>query len=302
MREKRGLLSFFVLRKIERALPVEILYWILRPEAFVRAAFRYSFQKAPPPIVLPGCFHPAGTIRTARLRRMSIYLNRTLQSFPDQLGKTKWLNRCRLVGIDHIRQARQNKRPIILAFCHFGPIHLLRFWLRAAGIPAAVLVSGKLLKPSLLKRLRDRHSPFPEIPTIFFLHQLREAVEFLSAGNPLVMAVDYPSGRQMSVPLRDGWNFQMATGAIRLAIRHRAELVPCCIIDEGRWRFRIELGRPVPAEHLAAETNLIPAGKHLLDELLVHFQAHPEQCSKYLIANFKHIPFQQNSQRSNMAA
>ena len=55
----------------------------------------------------------------------------------------------------------------------------------------------------------------------------------------------------------------MATGAIRLAIRHRAELIPCSIIDEGRWRFQIELGRPAPEECLATETELVSAGKHL---------------------------------------
>ena len=47
------------------------------------------------------------------------------------------------------------------------------------------------------------------------------------------------------------------------------------VIDEGRWRFQIKLGLRVPAEYLAAENDLIPAGKHLLDEMLPHFRSHP---------------------------
>ena len=294
MREKRGLLSFFVLRKVERVLPVETLYWILKSEAFVRAAIRDGFKKVPPPIVLPGCFNPAGTIRVSRLHRMNLYLNRTLQSFPDRLATPKWIERFRLAGIENIRPAQQAKRPIIFAFCHFGPFYLVRFWLRAAGIPAATLIGGKSENESPLKRIRDRRSPFPNIPTAFYRDQLRNVSEFLTAGNPLVMAIDFPAGRQIKVPVRDGWSFQMATGAIRLAIHHRAELVPCCIIEEGCWRFRIELGRPVPAENLATETDLIPAGKHLIDEMLVHFENHPDQCPQHLIDHFQQASSPQN--------
>jgi hypothetical protein len=76
----------------------------------------------------------------------------------------------------------------------------------------------------------------------------------------------------------------MATGAIRLAIRHHAELIPCTIIEEGPWRFRIEAGKPVPKEFLTAESEWPRAGTHLLAAMLPHFQAHPEQCTSNLIA------------------
>src|ERR1700722_7536939 len=294
MREKPGLLSFLILRKMERVLPVEVFYWISKPEAFVRAMLWSIFKKNPPSIILPGSFSPARTVPVARLHRMNLYLNRTLQSFPDRLATPKWINRFHLTGIENIRKAQQKKRPFILAFCHFGPYNLMRFWLRAGGIPAAILIGGRPGKPSLVKRLRDQRTPFPEIPTTFSLHQLREMVKFLASGNPLAMAIDYPRGQQINVSLRDGWNFQMATGAIRLAIRHRAELIPCCIIEEGPWRFRIELGRPSPADYLATETDLIPAGKHLIDEMLVHFQNHPDQCPQHLIDHFQQVPPPQN--------
>ena len=287
MSELRGLLAFFILRQAERVLPVEVLYRILQATAFVRAVLRDGFKKAPRPIILPGCFHPAGTVQPRRLPRMGLYLNRSLQSFPDRLATPKWLKRFRIGGREHLRSAQEKKRPIILAIWHAGPFPLVRYLLRAAGIPAAVLIGGDATEPSLLKRLGDRCSPFAEIPTTFSRQQLREAVEFLGTKNPLVMAVDYLSGRQMRVPVRDGWSFLMATGAIRLAIRHQAELVPCCLIEDGPWRFRIELGRPVPAEHLTDPANLVPAGQHIILEMLNHLQKHPEQCPRHLIDLFQ---------------
>jgi hypothetical protein len=85
------------------------------------------------------------------------------------------------------------------------------------------------------------------------------------------------------------YNFRLATGAIRLAARHGACLFPGSIRDEGRWRFSFELGRPVPAEFLTDTPDLISAGKHLVSELLPHFRAHPEQCSKMVLECFRPV-------------
>lgn len=189
-------------------------------------------------------------------------------------------------GFEHILRARQAGRPVVLAFTHFGAYRLSRFWLRAAGIPGASLHGGKAEIRSKLERLEDRFSPFPGIPTAFYSDQLREVNKFLAAGNALLIAIDDTAGKQMSVPACEGWTFRMATGAVRLAIRHQAELIPCTVIDNGRWHFQIKLGRPVPSEHLAAGVDWTQAGKHLIDEMLPHFRNHPEQCSNHLIKFF----------------
>jgi lauroyl/myristoyl acyltransferase len=163
-----------------------------------------------------------------------------------------------------------------------------RFWLQAAGIPAATLRAGKAedrakWKRLEVERLEDKLSPFPGIPTTLHLDQLREANEFLAAGNALLIAIDNDLGKQMNVPVCEGWTFQMAAGAVRLAIRHRAELIPFVLIDEGCWRFQMKLGRPVPAEYLATQADWTHAGKHLVNEMLPHFRNHPQQCSKLMV-------------------
>lgn len=287
MRDACGLLLCFILRGVERVFSVESFCRLLKPFAFARAAFNTIFKKRRPDMLLPACFGVGMPMLTGRQWRMNAYLNHVPDFFPDRLATDKWKGRCRIEGIGHLRLARQNGRPVILAFCHFGPYYLLRSWLRAAGFPTAFLVGGKARHRSALRRFKDRLSIFPEIPVAFHRDTLRNTAEFLAAGNPLLVAIDNEAGKQSEVPFCDGWTFQMAAGAVRLAVRHQAELIPCTIIDEGRWRFRIELGRPVPKEFLTAEAGWICAGKHLLDEMIPHFQAHPEQHTIDLIRRLK---------------
>lgn len=279
-------LFFHGVRWMERRLSVRNLYRILRLHAFVRAALK----GIPASVPLPACLGASTPVRTTREWWIRGFLNQLLEYLPDRLAEPKWMDRCRIAGLDQVLQARQNGRPVVLAFSHFGAFRLSRFWLRAAGVPTATLHNGRAKNRTRLKKLEDGFCPFPEIPTAFYLDQLREVSGFLAAGNSLLIAMDHAAGNQMSVPVCDGWTFRMATGAVRLAVRHRAELIPCVVLDEGRWRFQIKLGRPVPAEYLAAEIDLTPAGKHLLNEMLPHFRNHPKQCSSQLIKCFHLSP------------
>jgi lauroyl/myristoyl acyltransferase len=275
----------FSVRRSERRLSVQNLYRLLWLHTFVRAALR-GFPAAVP---VPAGLGAGQSIRIVRERRMKRYWNQVLEYLPDRLAQPKWLDRCRLEGLDPVLRARQNGRPVVLAFAHFSAYRLSRFWLRAAGIPAATLMAGRAESRTAWERLGDGSSPFPEMPTAFYLDQLREAGGFLAAGNLLLVALDHAAGKQMKVPAGEGWTFQMATGAVRLAVRHRAELIPCVVIDEGHWRFQVKLGRPVPAEYLTAEADWIHAGKHLLHEMLPHFRNHPDQCLDF-INNFQRSP------------
>jgi len=140
-----------------------------------------------------------------------------------------------------------------------------------------------------MKRLKDRVSPLPEIPIAFGREdQLREAIAFVASGNPLLVAIDVLTGKQMDVPVAEHWQFGMASGAIRLAMRNSAELIPCSIAEVGAWRFQIHLGPPVPASMLASG-DPIPVGKHLLDAMLPVLRQYPEQCTERLVKQFKRL-------------
>jgi Bacterial lipid A biosynthesis acyltransferase len=271
-----GFISIF--RWLERHLTPGTFYSLLRPVFLARSTLNNAFKKTTPAPAVPDFLRTPRTIKTRILQRANIYLNGTIENFPDRLAGPGWKANCQFEGLVHLQEARRNGRPVVLATCHFGPYYLLHLWLRSMGLPAMGLVGGSSATRTHLARLQDRFIPLPEVPANLYLDQLRELAEFLAAGNLLCMTIDTPTGKQLAVPFCDGWDFQMATGAIRLAIHHQAELIPFSITDEGSWRYRITFGRPVPREALAPEADWAGAGKHLLGEMLPHFQAHPDQC------------------------
>jgi lauroyl/myristoyl acyltransferase len=283
-------LIFTAFRRLERILSPTALHRLVLPLVSARVAFKRVRSSMP----LPGCLGEGKTFQISSRQIRKNHLNVMLEFFPDRLGTAKWRDRLRISGVEHLETARQQKRPVILALCHFGPYFLLRHWLRAAGFPAVFLVGGESRGRSAMKRLADRISPFPEIPTALYReNQLRGMIEFVAAGNPLLIAVDVSIGKQMEVAVNDDWQVGMASGAVRLAMRQQAELIPCSIIDEGNWHFQIKLSPPVPQEIMRSGDTL-RAGKHILDALLPDWRAHPEQCTERLVKLFRQVDVRNN--------
>ncbi|HEU5396902.1 MAG TPA: hypothetical protein VFV81_07030, partial [Verrucomicrobiae bacterium] len=121
-------------------------------------------------------------------------------------------------------------------------------------------------------------APFPEVPAAVYQDELRKMATLLADGNAVGIMMDTPFGKQMDIQFSEGWTFQMATGAVRIAMRHDAEIFPLTIIEEGRWRFRLVFGKPVPREMLAADADWRLAGRHILEECRPFFGAHPDHC------------------------
>ena len=281
IKDRLGPLGFAVVRGLERRLSPSGLYSVLAPLAFTRAAV----GRIDP---LPGYFSrsiPAPTIREARA---NYFLSRIPEFFPDRLATPKWQGCFQTSGFHHIQEARKEGRSVVLVCFHFGSFKLMPFWLRALGIPVVALLRGKSQDRSRAKLMKDRLSPFPKLPTVFYTDdQLRTVVEFLASGQALMVAADRETGRQMTIPIDDHWSFRMATGAFRLASHGNAELIPVCMTDEGRWHFRFEISQPVPREYLTDGSDMMRAGQYLLHQMLPRMQKHPEYCTNYLLNCFQ---------------
>jgi lauroyl/myristoyl acyltransferase len=204
-----------------------------------------------------------------------------LRLWPDRLRTRRWQARCHWVGRERLKRCLRTGQPVILAFAHFGPIHVLTHWLRASGIPAAILVQAPAHRGPVrhrLARLADEANGLCDVPQILTTANLRQVVEFLKPRRLLLMAVDVNRGRESTVR-GDDFCMRMATGPVRLAARVNAAVLPCVIRGEGLFRFTIELGPPVPAEWLADPRQAGAACKHLAASLVSALRANPEQLS-----------------------
>jgi lauroyl/myristoyl acyltransferase len=274
-KEVCGVVLLACLRRVERILPVWALYQIAWSYAQFRSLLIWRPARRNQPDT-PGVGATGPRHRnTARDHR-----NRVLEYLPDRLASMRWRKRCRIPGLDALREARR-KGPVILVFSHFGPFYLTGFWLRAHGIPTTTLSARKSGDRSSAKLRKDRYLPFSHIPSIMSLDRLRDFVRLISAGTVVLVAIDIEEyGRLAEIPV-DGRSLRIATGPIRLAAKYGAELFPCNIVDEGKWHFRIELGEPVPRVYLGCEPDLIAAGSHLITQLLPCCREHPDQLEAY---------------------
>lgn len=281
MKDRLGELAFSTVRRLEHGLSPRQLYALLRPLASARAAL----QRIEP---LPGYFSGSTSVQTIRQARTNYLLSRVIEFFPDRLASPKWQSRFQTTGVEHVQEARKNGRRVVLVCFHFGTFKLIPFWLRAEGIPVIALLRGKSKQRSRAKRMKDRVSPFPELPTVLYSEdQLRMAVDVLSGGQVLFVAADRETGKQITLPLDNDWSFQMATGAIRLASHCDAALIPCCMTDEGQWNFRLEIAPPVPLDYLTNGAEMTQAGEHVLRVMLPYLRKHPERCADYLLHCFR---------------
>ena len=280
------LIFFPVIRGLERLLPVAVLHGFLRcitrPRAFVNSAFKNPVPGPAQPFFL--------TIHKTRAmecrKREARYLRRFLNFFPDRLADPKWRQLCHIEGLEPVRAAISAGRPVILATLHFGVYAQTRIWLRAEGIPAATLAGGPIAQRPTLLQLSGRYSPSPEIPIIFSQDQLRELIQHLRAGHPLIITCDGSADKRIDVPFAEGWALELATGALRLAIHQTAEIFPLTAVDLGGWRTRILIGAPMP-QTLRADFAL--AAGHLINAWLPVLRQYPDQSTFDLARYLKPI-------------
>jgi hypothetical protein len=279
-----SVVSFY--RGLERRLSHQSFHGFARAVMWSRAFLNNIFKKARP-VPMPDFLRTQKPFAMRVRQRSEIYLDDVLLNFPDRLASPKWQANCQITGLEHLRAARENKRPVVLGFFHFGSFPVFHCWLRSLGYPIVGLVGGRASMRTRLALQQDRRLPFPEIPLAIYPKQLRELAELFHAGNPIYIAIDAPTGKQLDVPFCEGWDIRMATGALRFASRHEADLLPCAITSEGNWRYQITIGRPVPRELLADENHAVQACKHLVDELMPVFKARPEQCWDAMACRFR---------------
>jgi lauroyl/myristoyl acyltransferase len=281
----------FVARAMECLLAAWCLRLLLWPAAALLAGWElFRGQptirqfKALPPSWLP---YSSRASWIYGLWRERTHLNITKMHclWPDRLQERLWQPSCS--GLERFDAVCKGSRPIILAVLHFGPLTVLRYWLRSRGLAAAALVERPQHERSVSRRLQDRWSDqasgLTGIPHVFDLSQLKALREFLGQQRVLMVAMDTARGEQVTVAA-DGFSFEMSSAAVRLASWVNGVVIPCMTWSDYSLRFGIHFGNPVADELVSAKGPHDAACAQLLRECVPTLRAHPEQCSFELLS------------------
>ncbi|MCD6052763.1 MAG: lipid biosynthesis acyltransferase [Verrucomicrobia bacterium] len=226
-----------------------------------------------------GVSTPRGGVRFKELIRF--HLVRFLTFWPDRLAVNPWRERIEIHGLEAVKDLQSAGRPTVLVCLHHGPIHILRYVLRACGLPCAMVVLESRKERLAVREWKDRLSPPDDMPNVFCNDELKAMQQFMQAGGCLLVAADYGRGKMCEVPFGQA-KIQVASGAFRVAKSVGAMVFPVVIRETEAWHFVAEMGDGVPSKGELEEVAGI-----VLASLATKVLATPEQIHSQLADSLK---------------
>jgi lauroyl/myristoyl acyltransferase len=203
------------------------------------------------------------------------HLVRFITFWPDRLVLPRWRQRIEFKGLEAVKALQAAGKPVVLVCLHHGPIHSLRYLLRAGGVPCAMVVLESRAERLAVREWKDSLSPPPRTPNVFCRDELKAMRRFMEQGGCLLVAADYGRGK-MSESVFGPAKIQVASGAFRLAESVGAMLFPVSVQETAPWCFEVEAGMgvmPTAGESVVAEKVLAAlAAKILATPVSMHSQ------------------------------
>lgn len=150
----------------------------------------------------------------------------------------------RVEGLDHLHQALEEGRGVVLMSGHFGNPHLSINALRVMGYDVRVLKGGKLrrAKASRFKYYETwENTVFLHDPSLSNADKKRRILDILRSGGILYQMADAAEGRKKEFASFLGKEMGFSTGLIHLVHQAKAALVPLFhFYEKGRLRLIFE--------------------------------------------------------------
>jgi lauroyl/myristoyl acyltransferase len=150
----------------------------------------------------------------------------------------------KLRGLDYVLEAQRQGRGVVLASAHYANPEFAVQGLLAAGIKVFALVEP--LEPPelgrLMRSLRTVHGHRYE-PVSF--SAIKEAITWLRHGGVVAILIDRDIQKRGIVLDFCGAPARFPTGAVDLAMRTNAVLMPGWVRREGGYKISAELGPPL---------------------------------------------------------
>lgn len=203
---------------------------------------------------------------------LRFHLGRFIMFWPDRLAWPRWRARVEFQGLGAVQALQAAGKPVVLVCLHHGPIHILRYLLRAAGAPCAMVVLESRAERLSIREWKDSLSPPAGVPNVFCRDELKAMQRYMRSGGCLLVAADYGRGKMCELPFGPA-KIQVASGAFRVAETVGAMIFPVIVEEPQTWRFRVTIGKGELPEEQAAEKVLAAlATKILATPALMHSQ------------------------------
>lgn len=274
-------LAFHASRRVEGLVPPDVLWFIILPLAALRALRDMRTGRRD----MPAGRLPAGPQdrRPSAAARFGMYLGTNMQrpvlAWSDRLTEPRWQQRITVVGVEHL--GRAIAQPVIVATVHTRSTVMVNAWLRAQKVPVGTVASDPRFLADPVMRVRMELGNAIGPPRQFLPGSGLAIARFLQPGHVLMVAIDAPRGRTVEGTWR-ARPVRLATGAFRLARKRAAIVLPMVGTETGRWRWRLVIGPPIPAEMLA-DARYAQAASWFAASVLPEVAAHPNQAGGTLV-------------------
>jgi lauroyl/myristoyl acyltransferase len=179
-------------------------------------------------------------------------------------------------GLHYLQKALAEGRGAVLASAHFGNPEIV---VQALALGIRVLVLVEPLEPPQLLRLTQRlrsahgHTYLPAD-----LSGIKEALRYLRNGGTVAVLIDRDIQRRGILVPFCGRPAAMPMGAVGLALRTGADLVPCFVHREHGFRYHAYMGPPLPLVRTGDEREDLRINSgNLLARFEEHLRSDPGQ-------------------------
>lgn len=184
-----------------------------------------------------------------------------------------------LEGIDYVREAQEAGRGVVLASAHYANPEFAVQGIAAAGVKVFALVEP--LEPPelgrLMRSLRTVHGHDYE-PVSF--GAIKKAIAWLRGGGVVAILIDRDIQKRGVEIEFCGYPAKFPTGAVDLAMRTGAVLIPGWVRRTGGFTVHARIGPPLPLILTGnADEDLRVNTKRLLDLFEEHLREDPGQWS-----------------------
>jgi len=184
-----------------------------------------------------------------------------------------------LDGIEYIREAQKAGHGVVVASAHYANPEFALQGVAAAGLKMFAIVE-QLDPPELGRLMRGLRAVHGHQYEPISFTTMKKAINWLRSGGAVAILIDRDIQKRGIELTFCGYPARFPTGAVDLAMRTNAVLIPSWVRREGGFKIRATIGPPMPLTVTGnTEEDLRVNTQRLLNRFEKHLRQDPGQWS-----------------------